>query len=77
MQKTFQGILSGQVGGIQKGGVASKGVSNRRPIQVLLATLRKIKQAIHSTMKFLKTLYRKISRAIRWREHTTIKIYTE
>lgn len=74
MQKTFQGVLSDQVEGLQKGGVAAKGVSNAGFVQGLLATLHKIKQTIHSTMK---TIWRKIMKAIHWRKHTTIKISTK
>lgn len=72
MQKTYESFLFGQVEGIQKGRVASEGVSESGSVPILLETLRCIKQAICSTMKFIVKIIRKISKAIKWREHTTI-----
>ena len=72
MQKTYESFLFGQVEGIQKGRVASEGVSEPGSVPILLETLRCIKQAICSTMKFIVKIIRKISKAIKWREHTTI-----
>lgn len=72
MQKTYESFLFGQVEGIQKGRVASEGVSESGSVPILLETLRCIKQAICSTMKFIVKIIRKLSKAIKWREHTTI-----
>lgn len=72
MQKTYESFLFGQVEGIQKGRVASEGVSESGSVPILLETLRCIKQAICSTMKFIVKIIRKISKAIKWRDHTTI-----
>jgi hypothetical protein len=72
MQKTYESFLFGQVEGLQKGRVASEGVSESGSLPIVLETLRCIKQAIYSTMKFIVRIIQKISKAIKWREHTTI-----